>query len=117
MAAKTMSEWLSKVRHLPQEFRDFHDQKDLFKCIWREVVKQKETKFPTPYLEGLNWVNTHIFVIDEFLRFMAIHGYTLQRSRIGFEFEDLSVRIAAMKEEEAEALQKMIRGAYEEADQ
>jgi len=59
-------------RYIPEEFDDFHDQKDLFKEIWGEY---KHDNFPT----GLTWVGAHTFVIDIFLWHMARKGYKLQK--------------------------------------
>lgn len=59
---------------LPDFLRDFHDQKDFFKAIHTHYSKEGlENKIPG------NWVDNHIYTIDFFLWFMALHGYRLQR--------------------------------------
>lgn len=100
--------WLDEGRFLPQCLRDFHDQKDVFKRLWRQVAKAQEKD--AGYLSGLNWRDGHIFVIDQFLWFMAIHGYTLQRARpvSGFDFADLRTTIKEMKDEEAAELKRWL---------
>jgi hypothetical protein len=64
--------------------RDFHDQKDLFKAIsqvWPDGQK-------------ISWVDGQIYVIDIFLRFMAMHGYTLQKTRFkNQQFADIDKTI------------------------
>lgn len=65
-----IKEYLNKELHLPDDFKDFHDQKEIFKAIqvWGE-------KCPN------NWVDNHIYTVDYFLRFMALKGYKLQKIR------------------------------------
>ncbi len=63
-------------RFLPKNFRDFDDQEDLFKSIYKETdYKNREVKdyykVPYPVL--------HTNVVDVFLFQMALRGYTLQR--------------------------------------
>lgn len=38
----------------------------------------------------VSWVQGHIYVIDVFLRFMASHGYTLQRTKKKLTYADLN---------------------------
>ena len=61
--------------HLPQFLKDFHAQKDVFKAMHDYYDDAK-----------LSWVDGQIYTIDHFLHFMAIHGYTLQKSRQKFDF-------------------------------
>lgn len=75
----SIHKYLSEQRFLPSFMRDFHDQKDLFKGISQLCKTQK-----------ISWVDAHIYVIDCFLRFMAIHGYTLQKTRVkNMDFKDI----------------------------
>jgi len=74
--------------HLPKFMRDFHDQKELFKTI--EFVLGPG---------NVSWVEGHIYVIDRFLKFMAMHGYTLRKTRQG---RDLKCAIAERRKVEVE---------------
>ena len=73
-------------QYLPQEFRDFHDQKDLFKEIFRtyENVGKQMSSDEKTVLSEINWVQAHCFVFDTFLWHMARKGYTLQKARHKF---------------------------------
>jgi hypothetical protein len=77
-----IKEYLASNRWLPWFMRDFHDQKDLFKTI--------EQKWPNAKEMDISWVLAHVYVVDRFLKFMAFHGYTLQKSRAkGVQFGDI----------------------------
>lgn len=81
--------WRRAGRYLPKAFRDFHDQKDLFKTIHMTTAVEKNE-----YAKDISFVAGQCYVIDIFLWFMARHGYTLQRvRRKGLEFEDLDEKI------------------------
>lgn len=86
--------WLKKQLFLPRFFRDFHKQKDFFKCLFGTWITDENK------LVGLDCINAHIFVIDYFLRFMAIHGYTLQKSRTKLEFLDIEQTIEKYTEDQ-----------------
>ena len=75
-----MENWLESLKYLPSFMRDFHDQKDLFKCI-------HERTDPSP--DDITWVQGHIYVVDKFLWFMARRGYTLQKNRTNLSFRDI----------------------------
>jgi len=106
---KTFREWMDGLAYLPAWFRDFHDQKDVFKWIWRRVEKQRADSSSSNHvaLKNLDWIAAHIFVIDFFLWFMARHGYTLQPARQDFEFDDWQTSIREMKDEDAAAWRAM----------
>jgi hypothetical protein len=112
--AKTMKEWLDAGLYLPRRIRDFHDQKEVFKLIWRQVMAAQERAklegSPTPFEGEFSWVMAHCFVIDQFLWFMARHGWTLQRTRAreGFKFDDLDDAVQAYKDAEAAAFREML---------
>ena len=95
---KTQAEYVRDGAHLPAFLRDFHDQKDVFKSAWEWFTAGGKEEPPYP---GLSWVSGHVFVIDCFLKFMAAHGWTLQRSRADAEFADIEKTIEARKEQEA----------------
>jgi len=69
-----LDRYLESGDHLPENMRDFHDQKDLFKSI--DILYQD-----SPHENMPNWVQGHQYTIDWFLWFMASRGYTLQRCR------------------------------------
>lgn len=96
-AVKKLREWICKQRYLPAFLRDFHAQKDVFKAVgkWREC-------------SNVSWVDGHIYTIDHFLKFMAMHGYTLRRTRADLSFCDLDKSVEEMREHEAEVLRKML---------
>ena len=116
--AKSLKEWLDSGLHMPSILRDFHAQKDVFKLLHRSWVAQAQKEKPEDHMvrDLPNWIAGHIYVIDYFLRFMAIHGYTLQRAekRSGFSFEDLPVAVQRMRDEEAEVLRSFLSKAEEE---
>jgi len=60
-------------RFLPKKFRDFHDQKDLFKTM--DFIQANKNR----YVENIDWVSAHNFCTDYFLYYMARIGYTLQK--------------------------------------
>lgn len=72
--------WLKSGEYMPEEFRDFHDQKDLFKAM-HHVIQNAD--------KNGNWRDGQIYVVDTFLWYMARCGYTLQRSRKKVEFRNM----------------------------
>jgi hypothetical protein len=66
--------FINDGKHLPKWMQDFHDQKDVFKAI-----EQTLGRIEPPY--DVNWANAQCYVIDRFLRFMALHGYTLRKTK------------------------------------
>ena len=95
-----LSKFLNDLEYLPRYIRDFHDQKDLFKCIHKLVAYEKS-------LDNLNWVNCHVYTIDFFLWFMARHGYTLQKSKKKIQFENLDTTLEQDKNERIENLKSI----------
>ncbi len=82
------SQYLEAKNHLPDELKDFHDQKDLFKTIHQLWAKDSKP------LENVNWVDGQIYTMDFFLWFMALNGYKLQKIKSKHtEFYDLSKTI------------------------
>lgn len=109
MPKQTEENWLESQGYLPAFMRDFHEQKSIFKWIWRAVERNKERN---PSVAGnlgnLTWSAAHVYVIDFFLWFMARHGYTLQPSRKPWPAADWGATIKQMKDEDAEAFRKML---------
>ncbi len=85
--------WMKSGKYLPPRLRDFHDQKDLFKAMHQIIDVEKHS-----YAKDVGWVEGQCYVIDIFLWFMARRGYTLQKSRQRFEFNDLDAEVKAAKE-------------------
>ena len=94
--------WIARGRHLPRFMRDFHAQKDVFKLIARMCPQDEKD----PY--KVSWIAGHCFVVDRFLRVMALCGWTLQRTRAAENFSDIEAEIARMKDEDAQAFAKML---------
>lgn len=61
---------------LPKKFRDFHQQKDLFKDIYK-VVDYDNRDIDQSY--KINWIQMHTNVVDVFLFQMAKRGYVLKK--------------------------------------
>lgn len=104
-----MQEWMNHD-YLPAFMRDFHDQKDIFKRINEMVEKRKEKNIKDNKAywndDYPNWVGAHIYVIDFFLWYMALCGYTLQKSRRHFEFQDMQEDLADYKREYLKRMDK-----------
>lgn len=90
-----IKEFLKSGAYLPKPLRDFHDQKDVFKTIHATITPENES------IKRVNWIDCQCYVIDVFLWFMALRGWTLQRCRIKADFRDLDADIAARREEDA----------------
>lgn len=110
---------LENTRYLPSFMRDFHAQKDLFKCIFSWVLKGRDKDPSSRHCtDGLNWANTHVYVIDFFLWFMAVHGYTLQRDRrTKGEARDLHETVSSFMEELREQERAVLLTALSSTDE
>lgn len=62
-----------EYRFLPKIYRNFHDQKDLFKDLYNNG------DFSLLKEEKISWVHLHINCVDIFLWQMAKHGYILKK--------------------------------------
>lgn len=99
-----VNELLQSGKYLPPFLRDFHAQKDVFKYVWDCVERRKATEPDYRSLDGMSWCSAHIYVIDFFLWAMALHGWTLQRSRLKCEdFKDIHQDVQALKDEMTKA--------------
>jgi len=101
------------TRYLPSFLKDFHGQKDVFKVIWDSYMKAQALKKAQDYyhrepLNGMTWVSSHVYVIDYFLWFMALYGYTLQKDRRITPSRSLEEDIGNMRAEELGVLTKML---------
>lgn len=95
--------YMKEQKHLPDFMRDFHDQKDLFKTLF-------DLYSPLPNeVSELNPVNTHVFTLDYFLWFMAVHGYKLQKIRSKkLPFRNIHATIKTYKQKSLNNLSKLI---------
>lgn len=73
--------WLKDGKYLPAFMRDFHDQKDLFKSIHGFLNIEKNN-----IAKNVDWITGQCYVIDVFLWFMGLHGYTLQKNKSKVDF-------------------------------
>lgn len=76
------SKYRENARHLPSFMRDFHDQKLLFNMI-NSLIDSSEKDH---ILNTVNPYYAHIYTIDYFLFIMFKYGYSLQKSRMKFNF-------------------------------
>lgn len=91
--------WLRDGNHLPAPLKDFHDAKDVFKSLHEWVASAKpEQRGP---FQRPSWIDGQCYVMDDFLAFMAAHGWTMQRSRAKLTFADLRLTIKNRREKEA----------------
>jgi len=66
---------------LPNELRDFHEQKDLFKDLfdyYKDWVKTVPDHM-NENLRNINWCDLHILMTDFLLHQMAQRGYVLRK--------------------------------------
>jgi len=87
-----MDRWLKDGKYLPKFMRDFHKTKLLFKMFHTKQAK------PEPPFKRPHWMDGQVYVIDLFLYFMAKRGYTLQKSRQKFDFEDIDKELDEFQE-------------------
>lgn len=74
--------------YLPQEMRDFHFQKSMFKMLHD---KYRLT------IGSLSWVGAHMFITDYIHHYLAYSGLVLRRARNKFEFNDLENEISSFE--------------------
>lgn len=105
----------SEAWHLPEFMRDFHDQKDVFRSVdsWdaRNRTADERKRYPLP-----NWVDAHVYTVDSFLRFMAEHGYTLQRCRRDLEFRDITETMKRDSEDRRTAAASLVKELMTKSD-
>ena len=100
-------QWRDSGGYLPAIMRDFHDQKDIFKCMSESLDKYQKDNIMFRDI-GLDWAHLQCLSIDVFLWFMARHGYTLQKSRANVEWESLDEKIKSRKDKEISVLRCLI---------
>ncbi len=101
--------FLKSGNYLPRPLRDFHNAKRLFKRIDENIQRTlaNDDNARISY-QGYNWILAHIYVVDQFLWFMARHGWTLQRSRQPLVFADLETTLKEFDERQLQALKTLI---------
>lgn len=100
-------EYVEGGAHLPLEFRDFHDQKELFKTIDASIDWEARAGLPGGK-PCLGWTDAHVYVIDIFLWFMAQRGWTLQRSRAHVDFRTYRDDLRTRQESETGLFQEVL---------
>lgn len=99
-------EWRKSGGNLPEFMRDFHDAKDLFKTIEEMYGRDK--------YYGVDWVSAQCYVVDRFLWFMALHGYTLQKTRKDVECSDIYQTLDEYREKRMKASAELLNAAMAE---
>ena len=98
--------WRDAGRHLPPELRDFHDQKAFFRTM--HAIQE-----PSLQAKGVvrrpDWVEGHCYVIDQFLWFMASHGYILQKSRAALPFASLAQTVSEVEAQRRQGFARMLQ--------
>lgn len=102
--SNALTRWRQRGKHLPAFMRDFHDQKDVFKTMHHMYQPKADDMIKVP-----TWIEGHTYIIDWFLWFMALHGYTLQKTRTKLEFNSLDENIAAMKKYQSDQFSAMLK--------
>lgn len=112
--------WFQNRRYVPAFMRDFHDGKDLFKALDSWDRERRAARAPAgvalkPLEEDMhytNWVNAQIYVMDNFLPFMAAHGYTLQRTRMKFKFADVAATVKEYRDRMTASFRDMLQSRF-----
>ena len=101
----TPAQYNDKLIYLPNFLRDFHDQKDVFKC-----VQEWQAKYPPDRILPNSWQDNHVYTIDLFLFFMGLHGYKLQKIRSKkVEFYDIEATIEVYKKRKADEFNNILK--------
>jgi len=102
--AEQMKKWLQSQKHLPLFLRDFGTAGWLFRWIDKKVEKRRNDPRSADMMDDMPTSrDAHIYVIDFFLWFMAMYGWTLQRSRKRLEFDDIETMLEQFEQEERNA--------------
>lgn len=88
--------------HLPECLKDFDDAKALFRSLSVYFVESDDCP--------VSWVDAHVYTIDYFLWFMAIHGYKLTKTRASVEIKDLQETIKEFDPRNSSDLGSLLRG-------
>lgn len=101
-----LKKYMDEGGYLPVFMRDFHDQKLLFKRL-NEMVEHREDN----YTNNINWIQGHVYVVDIFLHYMGLHGYTLQKSRKKVDFLDIEEDLITFETKTREEYLKVLSQA------
>ena len=95
--------WVRRGAHLPTFLRDDHAQKDVFRAVheWSRMDERPQWCRVDP-------VAANIYIIDDFLHWMAAHGYTLQRSRAAVVFCDIQETLDESRRRRREAFRRLL---------
>lgn len=102
MSKRTIDEYRESLDYLPDFLKDFHDQKDAFKCVHETIRIENHD-----YCKDISWVEGQCYVIDIFLWWAARYGYKLQKTKANVEFRDLDEDIRANNSSAMEAMKVM----------
>lgn len=100
--SKNNNQWRQEQGHLPEFLKDFHDAKALFRTL--SVFFENSDECP------ISWVDGHVFTIDYFLWFMAIHGYKLTKTRADVEVDCIHETIKEFDPRNQARLANLING-------
>lgn len=102
----TTKEYQESGKHLPDFMRDFHDCKDVFKAMHAMYAHGEQGK---PEHERMpNFRSGMCYTVDWFLWFMALHGWTLQRSRADVDFRDIHATVEEDRKASTEAFRSAL---------
>lgn len=99
-----LRKWRDEQKHLPEFMRDFHNCKRLFRGISEYI--EIDSDHPA---KEVNWCQAHCYTIDVFLWFMAMHGFTLQRSRARQAFESLDALLDELDQQRRQIMADLFR--------
>lgn len=104
--SKEMQDWLDKLKYLPEELRDFSDYAKMFQAMHFKIANADSNP-------DINHRTGCIYVVDTFLWYMASRGYTLQRCRKNFEYQDIDKDIQDMRDFTRKQFNQMLNNAKE----
>lgn len=99
---KKMEDYLNKKSYLPKVLKNQKVQDLLFTRLQIIVDNRNNGSgvFVTSHLEELTKESGQEYIVNAFLRYMAEHGYTLQKSRKRVMFEDLEADLNRFEQNE-----------------
>lgn len=81
--------WRENNAHLPEFLKDFHNQKEFFNLIFDTMAIDELDP-----LKDINSLQAHVLTLDVVLWKLAQYGYTLQKSRVKKDFDDIEQAIS-----------------------
>lgn len=107
----SIHDWIKEQKHMPGFMRDFHNCKELFRSAHTWAKQKPDDHYYMP------WQTAQVYVIDVFLKFMAYHGYTLQKTRIKHDFHDIHDTIEHYENERKDAFFAALKQHSDEANE